>query len=188
MAPHRIMIIRHGEKPDDALDPPISVMTPGDTGLNNLTPRGWQRSGALVRFFAPQGGDHADRPAALFAAQATTASPSVRTQQTLAPLAAFLGLTVGLPAPPEGTDDAATAILAGPDIVLVAWEHKNIAKLVKALTGDPTLAPHWSGSRFDMVLVLQRPDGPWRLTQVPQMLLAGDSKEPLRARKSGEDR
>jgi hypothetical protein len=35
----------------------------------------------------------------------------------------------------------------------------------------------WPGDRFDMVRVLHRPSpsGPWSFTQVPQLLLSGDS-------------
>ena len=187
MAPTRIMIIRHGEKPDDGADPPISAMAKGDTGGDNLSPRGWQRAGALVRFFAPRG-DHDARPDALFAATADAGFTSLRTQQTLAPLADFLGVPVALPAPPTGVEAAASAVLATAGIALVAWEHRNIAKLVSAITGDDTLAPHWSSSRFDVMLVLERRKKSWDLTQVPQMLLAGDTKKPLRARRPEEDR
>ena len=194
MASMRITIIRHGEKPNDGGDPPISVLTVDDVGVNNLNTRGWQRAGALVRFFAPHGGDHADRPASLFAAQADQSSPSLRTQQTIQPLAEFLGahdaagdasapMPITTPALPDGVGPAATAILEGASPVLVCWEHKNIAKLVGAITGDATLAPHWSGDRFDVALVLEQHHGAWSLTQTPQLLLAGDSSKPLRARK-----
>ncbi len=63
---------------------------------------------------------------------------------------------------------------------LVAWEHKRIVDLVAALTGGTVKGPHWPSHRFDMVLVLDRQGATWRLTQVPQMLLAGDSPDPLR--------
>lgn len=194
MASTRITIIRHGEKPDDQSAPPISVLTAGDKGVNNLDTRGWQRAGALVRFFAPHGGDHADRPAALFAAQAGGPFTSLRTQQTIQPLAEFLGtydpaedetvpMPITAPALPDDVVTAATAILKGESPILVCWEHKNIAKLVAAITGNVTLAPHWSGNRFDMALVLEQHHGAWSLTQRPQLLLAGDSSKPLRARK-----
>lgn len=191
MSKQTISIIRHGEKPevqdDGSVVPPLSVLTAGDTGKDDLSPRGWQRAGALVRFFAPRGGDHAERPAALFAAQADSRFTSLRTQQTIAPLAALLNLDPTHPAPPDDVTTAATAILAAESPVLVCWEHKNIARLVTAITGNATLAPHWSGKRFDMVLVLEHHGGAWTLTQVPQDLLAGDSKEPLKPRRDGQD-
>ena len=191
MSKQIINIIRHGEKPevqdDGTVVPPLTVLAPGDSGKNDLSPRGGQRAGALVRFFAPHGGDHVDRPAALFAAQANGQFTSLRTQQTIAPLAALLKLVPTYPAPPDGVADAATVILAAASPTLVCWEHKNIAKLVTAITGNASLAPHWSGKRFDMVLVLERDDAAWTLTQVPQRLLDGDSTDPLKPRKVGQD-
>ena len=38
-----------------------------------------------------------------------------------------------------------------------------------------------------MILVLEHHDGAWILTQVPQKLLSGDSDEPLKPRKPGQD-
>ena len=50
-----VMIIRHGEKP--SADGTIAgVTTDGDADPNELSVRGWQRAGALVRFFAPIAG------------------------------------------------------------------------------------------------------------------------------------
>ena len=191
MPPTRIMIIRHGEKPevqdDGTVVPPLTVLADGDSGKDDLSPRGWQRSGALARFFAPNGGDPGTRPTALFAAQVSEQFTSLRTQQTIAPLAALLHLVPICPAPPDGVDSAAKAILAAVSPALVCWEHKNIAKLVAAITGNASLAPHWSGKRFDMILVLEHHDGAWILTQVPQKLLSGDSDEPLKPRKPGQE-
>ena len=55
----RIMVIRHAEKPDEhgrvgGVDPA------GKADEHALSPLGWQRAGALVRFFAPRDGQFAD--------------------------------------------------------------------------------------------------------------------------------
>jgi hypothetical protein len=56
MPPLQIMVIRHGEKP--TTDPPTSgVDLNGKTDPHSLIVVGWQRAGALVRFFSsPQAG------------------------------------------------------------------------------------------------------------------------------------
>ena len=72
MAPAKVMLIRHAEKPDGT----GNVMGVSELGLphpRQLSVRGWQRAGALVRFFAPAGGNFADgiaTPSAIFALQA----------------------------------------------------------------------------------------------------------------------
>jgi hypothetical protein len=58
-------------------------------------------------------------------------------------------------------------------VVLVSWEHKAIHQIVTGLGGPRS--PDWPDDRFDMVFVLDRTGAGWDLTQVPQMLLAGDS-------------
>jgi hypothetical protein len=51
MAPHKLMIIRHAKKAVEGR-PGIGVDYEGMPDPENLTVRGWQRSGALARFFA----------------------------------------------------------------------------------------------------------------------------------------
>ena len=46
----KIMIIRHAEKPEGSVQ---GVDISGNDGPENLTVQGWQRAGALARFFAP---------------------------------------------------------------------------------------------------------------------------------------
>jgi len=66
-----IMIVRHGEKPDK--DEAIhGVSADGEHDKNELSPQGWQRSGALIRFFNPVNGQFSNpalaKPDAIFAA------------------------------------------------------------------------------------------------------------------------
>jgi hypothetical protein len=52
MSARKIMIIRHAEKPDPSANI-VGVTEGGDVDKDDLTVRGWQRAGALVRFFNP---------------------------------------------------------------------------------------------------------------------------------------
>ena len=57
--PRQIFTIRHAEKPaDDAAnsEPPFGIDINGNPNPHSLTPRGWQRSGALTDLFDPQRG------------------------------------------------------------------------------------------------------------------------------------
>ena len=47
--PLQICVVRHGEKPPEPAGPPFGV----DRNQNSLSPRGWQRSGALTVLFSP---------------------------------------------------------------------------------------------------------------------------------------
>ena len=175
------MLIRHAEKPLDA-GPPFGVTDQGEADRESLTPRGWQRAGALVRFFsagvngAPNGSG-LPVPAHLFASKVAPGSSSRRPLETLQPLAAVLGLSIDTSILKPDVAGLATAILARRGAVLVSWEHHLIPDLTARLTGDPSLAPAaWPDDRYDVVWVLQRArdEDPFRFSQVSQTLLAGD--------------
>jgi hypothetical protein len=110
MAPHRILIIRHAEKPHE---PPCEnddgVKKSGEIDKESLTVRGWQRAGALVHFFTSE----ADlSPDAIFAAGIGEIRPSRRPKQTLMPLAEWLGIKIQQPS--EGRGQAAGQRRVGP--------------------------------------------------------------------------
>jgi hypothetical protein len=64
--------------------------------------------------------------------------------------------------------------------VLIGWHHEAIPALANAILGDTTTAPQkWPGDRFDMIWVFVNKGGKWNFHQVPQMVLAGDSDEPI---------
>ncbi len=187
--PSRVMIIRHAEKPDRDGAAPFGLDPDGRPDVHALLVRGWERAGALARFFAPRDGVALPaglaRPTFLVAAAATPDHPSRRSGLTLSALAELTGLATDAAFAPDHEAEAAAAILRRDGVGLVAWEHRRIADLVSALTGGTVAGPHWPSHRFDMVLVLDRDGTRWRLTQVPQLLLAGDSPEPLAARGHG---
>jgi hypothetical protein len=79
-------------------------------------------------------------------------------------------------------DDLKPAIkdmLSRTGIVLVCWQHELIPSLVALLPNAPPVPQHWPGSRFDIVWVCDATGTGWRFSQVPQLLLAGDSADPI---------
>jgi hypothetical protein len=183
MAATKIMIIRHAERPADD-GSANGVTQDGTKDPEELIVRGWQRAGALVRFFAPVGGQFADphlgTPDIIFASKVAHHSPSLRSQHTVKSLADFLHKSLVLKHA-KGEEDALVAdAIAANGTVLIAWEHEAIPEIGNLITGNKTICPQkWHGSRFDLVWVLDRPgpSGGWSFAQVPQLLLPGDSTE-----------
>jgi hypothetical protein len=176
MAPQKIMLIRHAEKPTKD-GPEWGVDKNGSKDDEELIVRGWQRAGALARLFSPLDGYAAGSPLALptklYAAHPNAKNSSKRSKHTLAPLATLIGAPICLDFSIGEEAALAKEILRGDDIVLVAWEHKAITLIVESLTDGALRSPHWDDARFDMILILDNQPN-WRLMQKPQMLLAGD--------------
>jgi hypothetical protein len=175
----KIMLIRHSERP--SADKTIrGVDIAGRKDKENITVRGWQRAGALVRFFAPL--DHRfthpalARPRALYACKAGPSAPSLRPQQTLVPLSDLLTEVPFNCDFYEGEEDALVRqVLAGPGPALISWKHLTMHVIADLVLGDRTTAPqYWPFERYDLVWVFDLAAGGRRFTQVPQLLLAGD--------------
>jgi hypothetical protein len=182
MPTNKIMVIRHAEKPVHR--GPKGVDANGQPDAESLTPQGWQRAGALVRFFAPRDHDPSPplgRPKHLFAAKANLKrdAHSKRPYQTIAPLAAHLKLAAGIDDSLRKDELKAliTKVTSVDGTALVAWEHENIPPMARLLVPETAAVPDWPEDRFDMVWVFDRVDARWHLTQVPQLLLAGDRAE-----------
>jgi hypothetical protein len=179
----KIMLIRHAEKPDGNYG---GVTAKGKSDDKELIVRGWQRSGALVRLFAPHDGRFADphlaQPKTIFASAVSKHSNSLRPQHTALELAQVLNLKLDLRFPKGAEADLVKAAVAAAGPVLIAWEHEDIPDIVNAIVGDKAACPQkWPDSRFDMVWVLDRrtAGNGWDFTQVPQLLLSGDLKNPI---------
>ena len=181
MPANKIMLIRHAEKPSD--DGSVQGVTvAGAPDPKELIVRGWQRSGALVRLFAPRDGGFADQrlatPRSIFASGVMRHSNSLRPQHTVLELATLLQLSLLLQHP-KGDETALVAealTVEGP--VLIAWEHEAIPDIANRIIGNSTTCPQkWPGHRFDIVWVFDRKHAAWSFAQVPQMVLAGDSTE-----------
>lgn len=184
MAPSKIMIVRHAEKPVDG--EPLGVRASGHADPESLTPRGWQRAGALTQLFAPAGGRFAHpalaTPTAILATRSEEGDgASRRPKQTVRPLADLLALPLDHRFAKGEEAAAAAFVLSSTGVVLVSWVHERIPAIVAALPGAPA-APDWPEDRFDVVWVLDpAPGGGWTLTQVPERLLAGDRDDGIPA-------
>jgi hypothetical protein len=183
MAPTKIMILRHAEKPGDA--EPVGLRASGRADPESLTVRGWQRAGALARYFAPLDGRFPHpalaTPTAILATRSEQgAGASRRPKQTVRPLADLMGVEIDHRFA-KGEEAAAAAFVLGlSGVVLVSWVHERIAPFVAALPGAPAVPQHWPEDRFDVVWVLDpAPAGGWTLTQVPERLLAGDRDDGI---------
>jgi len=177
---NKIMLIRHAEKPAADIS---GVSEHGNEDPDELSVRGWQRAGALVRYFAPFGGKFAHptlaTPGLVFAAAPTDHAKSLRSKHTAKPLADFLQTPLNLDHSKGDEKAVAKAALSVAGPVLIAWEHRAIPEIAKHICNDSLPYPkQWPDERFDMVLVFDRSadNQPWTFTQIPQLLLAGDSQ------------
>ncbi|HLM03035.1 MAG TPA: hypothetical protein VK400_18435 [Pyrinomonadaceae bacterium] len=140
-----IVIIRHGEKPDDKKNPALSIA-------------GQERAHAYVVYF--QNFPSQSSPLKWNYLFATAESPeSNRPFLTIQPLSGALGLSID-----NSYKNADYPKLAGELLqngiydntnVLICWHHGEILKLAEAL-GAPagTLPPKWSGDVFGWVIQL----------------------------------
>jgi hypothetical protein len=183
MAANKIMLIRHAEKPEGTVK---GVTKDGTEDEEELIVRGWQRSGALARFFAPRNGaftsPHLAQPKTIFASAVIKEGSSRRPRHTVLELSKLLDLSVNADFAKGDEAHLAKAAVAAVGPVLIAWQHEAIPDIVNTITGnDGTCPQKWDGARFDLVWVLDRAaaGGGWSFSQVPQMLLSGDSTDPI---------
>ncbi|MCI0598515.1 MAG: histidine phosphatase family protein [Beijerinckiaceae bacterium] len=175
----KIMLIRHAERP--SADKSIrGVSQQGVKNKEELTVRGWQRAGALVRFFAPLEDRYVHpalaRPDILFACKAGPDAPSLRPRHTLLPLADILHAEFNCDYYEGEEEPLVKEVLAArAGTALIAWKHNNMSVIANAILGDKVSAPqYWPFDRFDLVWVFDKRGGSWTFSQVPQLLLAGD--------------
>ena len=175
----RIMIIRHGEKPSKK-DSIKGISLSGFRSKNELSARGWQRSGALIRFFNPIMGDVFSDPALRKPDVILAEDPKghIKSQR---PLHTIESLAISLRKKPvlrytKGQEQRLVEFAkAQPGVVLICWEHSAIIDIANLLLGDSEACPqHWPGDRFDLVWIFEARQKSWKFSQVPQLLLPGD--------------
>jgi hypothetical protein len=182
-----LLIIRHAEKPGESWPGP--GLTPdGIIDKKSLVIRGWQRAGSWSALFGAGLGDlDYPAPSVIYAADpnSTGDDPSQRPYETVIPLAARLGLTPDTKFAVGQEAQLVTTVVSQTGVVLVAWEHKAIARAIlpaiangQSLPGMPT---KWDGTRFDVVLRFDRtsPEAPWSFRQLCPCLLSSDSATPM---------
>lgn len=174
------MLIRHAEKPT-AIETGVSPT--GLPGPKELTVKGWQRAGALVSYFAPSSGAFQDAriatPQLLFASHSSSSRP----RETLLPLSEKLGIGINLNYGKGDEELLVAAAKQGTAVALISWQHDFMVAIANAILGDNRTAPQqWPRERFDVAWVfdLDPVTGKYGFAQVPQLLLAGDSSDPIR--------
>jgi broad specificity phosphatase PhoE len=160
--PSLIMIIRHGEKPEET----------GGEKDPNLTPQGYARAKALASVIP----DHFPRPDFLFAAKRSKGSD--RPVETITPLAKALDEPIDSKFKADDVEGLAHAVLTEAQyrgkVVLICWHHEKIPDLAKAL-GAKDAPENWSGKVFDQVWEITYDGDAASWKQVPENALPGDS-------------
>jgi hypothetical protein len=178
-ADFRILIIRHAEKPD----PDRGILGVDETGRcdpASLSPRGWQRAGALVPKFSHLEAEC--RPHRIYAARSNAnGKVSHRSIQTVKPLAENLQLAIDTRFGRGDEDALVRDVLNDTTAVLISWQHEGIPAIAARIMGESaTLIPStWPEDRFDMTWLLTRTANAWNFVQIPQHLLYGDRDEPI---------
>jgi len=177
-APAQIILIRHAEKPA--------------TG-SGLSEQGFQRAEALVRFFQTNSvvTTHGT-PIAIYAAAPKNEDSSIRSIQTVTPLANALRLTINTAFTRGQTHKIAVDIMENPEyngrMILICWQHENIVEIVRELAQYNATGPAaqvalpsvWPGANFDRVWILDLYRGRVvSFKDIPQRLLPGDSSKDL---------
>jgi hypothetical protein len=143
--PAHIILIRHAEEPSDPNDP-------------HLSKKGVARADRLVEFVTHDPAIiRLGTPAAIFATETTHDDNGQRTQETVAPLAKVLNLTVQTPYHSKDYDELATRVLSDRSLdgktVVICWNHEYIPQLARAL-GVTTAPAKWKGKVYDEVYVI----------------------------------
>lgn len=187
----KIMVIRHAEKPVGNIQ---AILVDGSQDSESLIVQGWQRAGALTTLFAPFHGPMQNSalatPTMIYASGYRTKgepkngdSKSKRPVETVTPLSQRLGLTINesYGKDNEGPETMVADAIQQKGVVLIAWQHQEIAQIANAILGNTSAPQTWPGDRFDLVWVfdLDTKTGKYALTQVPQNLLAGDVNEVI---------
>lgn len=131
----KIIIIRHGEKPDD-----------GD----NLSCKGLNRSLQLPQVLYSKFG----LPAAIYVPSIHTGkkTSTARMYQTIVPFAIKYNLTVNSKFDVDDAEGLAGALKQSEGTSLVVWEHKNINDITKALGVQEKLK--WIDDDFDGIWIV----------------------------------
>lgn len=162
--PATVLLIRHAEKPASGID---------------LAPEGFARARAIPKLFGGAGvaaPHNLPRPDFLFATHIS--KNSNREVETITPLGQALGLPISSEVADKDFVTLAKELLSGKyagKVVLVAWHHGSLPGLARALGAVPPYDP-WPDAQFDRVWRIDYRDGKATLTDLPQGLMAGDSK------------
>jgi len=159
--PAQVILIRHGEKPED----PEAV---------HLSKAGEKRAKELVPFLTTNlEMTRHGLPVALYATKTTKHGHGQRTQETITPLSRQLGIPIEARYLSEEYVELAKSILSNPKFhgktVLICWTHEFIPQLAAALGVQPQ-PPKWKDSIYDRVYLIAYHQGHATLHDLPQTL------------------
>jgi hypothetical protein len=142
----RVVIIRHGEKPED-----------GD----NLSCQGLNRALQLPAVLNQKIG----RPDAIFvpSLKMGKSTSGARMYQTIVPFAVKYNLAINSKFDVDDADGIAGGIKKATGTVLLVWEHKQVAKILKALGLNEK--EKWDDDDFDSMLIISYKNGTPVLTR-----------------------
>jgi hypothetical protein len=165
-APAQILFIRHAEKLNDK--------------DNNLSEQGYERAEKLAKFFTknPKMTEYG-LPVAIFAAAPRSKGGSIRSIETVEPLARRLGIEINTQFTKKDEDELVEEILENKDYeggtVVVSWVRQELPDLVKAF-GAKGVPKDWDEDTFDRVWRVEFEDGRAGFVEdLPQNLMPGDS-------------
>lgn len=152
----KIIIIRHGEKPDD-----------GD----NLSCKGFNRAMQLPQVLYNKFG----LPAAVYVPSIHTGkkTSTARMYQTIVPFAVKYNLTINSKFDVDDAEGLAGALKQNEGTSLVVWEHKNINDIVAALGVQQKLK--WEAGDFDSIWIVNLAPGGATVTMDREGLLPKDA-------------
>ncbi len=167
--PARVMIIRHAEKK------PFS-------DSDHLSPQGFRRAEALKNLFNIHPEYATPRiPDRLFAARHIPGESSLRSVETLTPMAASLGLILQDKWSAARSSEFGRELLNNPDfdrnVILIAWKHSAITKITRELKAPCSSV--WNSNTYDRIWLIDFIDGKITCKDVPQSVLQGDSTHGL---------
>lgn len=141
--PAQVLIIRHAEKPE---------------GGNGLSPIGMMRAKELVSFFTKSPEVLKFGPlAAIYAARPGKEDGSVRSIQTVTPLASAMKLPLHSQYTAGHYLQMVEEVMTNPDYqgksVLICWEHHAIPEIARAF-GAHDAPSKWHGHVFDRVWLI----------------------------------
>jgi phosphohistidine phosphatase SixA len=154
MEPRQILLMRHGEKPNDPVDP-------------NLSPAGRQRAQNLASYMPTTFG----QPDFLFAAAST--KHSLRPVQTLEPLSEMSRLEINSDFADEDYEALAREILTKSSYdgktIVICWHHEYLPPFAHALKAKQGDYPNpWDPAVFDLLLQFSFSHGIPNVTRVTE--------------------
>jgi hypothetical protein len=170
-----VMVIRHGEKPDDSTP---GVDAKGNQDDSSLTEVGWDRAHRLVDLFDPAQATPRpglDRPKTIYAAGANDNGEGQRTRETVEPLADKLGVPVTTSFGKGDENALVEHVIAEPGPTLISWQHGEIPAIAEAFPSvTPTPPSVWPDDRFDVIWTFTKTSDGWHFAQLPELALPQD--------------